>query len=90
MTFLLPDSDDTWDEAFISAAFVSWHTEPSDDGSYIPMTEQEAQETFDRWLNEERAKAWSEGYADGQDSIYTSTNEWPNPDIRNPYRKVEE
>lgn len=60
MTFLLPDPDDTWDEAFISATFVSWHTEPSDDGSYIPMTEQEAQETFDSWLNEERAKVWEQ------------------------------
>lgn len=78
MTFLLPDPDDTWDEAFISATFVSWHTEPSEDGSYIPMTEQEAQETFDRWLNEERAKAWDAGHTEG--AIGTPVTE-------NPYRK---
>lgn len=51
-------NDDTWDTAFIAAAFVSWHTEPSADDSYIPMTEDEAQEVFDRWLNARLAGAW--------------------------------
>lgn len=87
MTFLLPDPDDTWDEAFISAAFVSWHTEPSEDGSYTPMTEQEAQETFDRWLNEERAKAWDEAITFFETNIYgevTPASEY------NPYRKADQ
>lgn len=37
------------------------------------------------WLRKVKADAWSEGYAGGQDSIYTATSEWPTPDIRNPY-----
>lgn len=46
-------------------------------------------EEFDRWLAEytrqQREEAWAQGYADGQDSIYTAVDEWPNPDITNPY-----
>lgn len=40
---------------------------------------------FDQWLNKERARVWGIGYGAGQDSIYTATDEWPNPGIRNPY-----
>lgn len=85
MTFLLSDPDDAWDEAFIAAAFVSWHTEPSEDDSYIPMTEQEAQETFDSWLNEERAKAFDEGASAFGDSFWDGDAGV----VVNPYRKAD-
>lgn len=69
--------------------YVAWYY--AEGGAPNTTGETKALKTeFLNWLNEERAKVWSEGYAAGQDSIYTSTNEWPNPDIRNPYRKVEE
>lgn len=49
-----------------------------------------ALEEFDRWLAEytrqQREEAWAQGYADGQDSVYTAVDGWPNPDIKNPYR----
>ena len=45
-----------------------------------------AGEWFDRMIAEVRAEAWAEGYAAGQDSIYTATDEWPNPACVNPYR----
>lgn len=46
-------------------------------------------EEFDRCLNEERAKAWAHGYADGQDSVYLSGSEWP-VNTTNPHRKAEQ
>lgn len=44
-------------------------------------------EEFDRWLNLVKAEAWSEGYAGGQDSVYTGHNEFVNESIKNPYRQ---
>ncbi len=49
------------------------------------VARQEAVADFDRWLRARDAQKWAEGYAAGQDSIYTSVHEWPNPDITNPY-----
>lgn len=56
-------TDDTWDDAFVASAFVSWHTEPSGDDSYIPMAEEEATRTFFNWLQRVRAEAFTEGAA---------------------------
>lgn len=78
-------TDDTWDEAYISSAFVSWHTAPSEDGSYIPMTEDEASTVFDKWLNEVQAKAFDEGFDQGH---YVNDSEDRDCGCReNPYRE---
>lgn len=82
-------NDDTWDTAFIAATFVSWHTEPSADDSYIPMTEDEAQEVFDRWLNEELAKAWDAGQQSGAQWGVTQWDEEGIITSENPYRKAD-
>lgn len=41
---------------------------------------------FDRWLASVKAEAWAEGYSSGQDSVYTSSDEWPAA-TANPYRE---
>lgn len=77
-------TDDTWDEAFIASAFVSWHTEPAQCGSYIPMTEKEASRIFFDWLRKVKADAWDEAHG-------TPCDEYTRDEMcyeyhRNPYR----
>jgi hypothetical protein len=47
------------------------------------IDEQQADEEFDRWLNQVRAEAWAQGFNTCQDSVYPVV---PRPS-RNPYRK---
>lgn len=77
-------TDDTWDDAFVASAFVSWHTEPSEDDSYIPMAEEEASRTFFDWLQKVRAEAFDEGFDQGH---YVNDSEDRDCGCReNPYR----
>lgn len=60
----------------------TWYAEIDfyEDGSY----RQTNGSSFNHWLRKVKAEAWSKGYAGGQDSVYTSENEFP-ADIKNPY-----
>lgn len=83
-------TDDTWDEASIQSAFVWWHTESADYGTYIPMTEEEASRIFDGVIRKVKAEAWAEGFdAHDQDWKHHDANNWGDEDCLdvtyNPY-----
>lgn len=80
--------DEVNDIAEFMSAYVEFHTEPSTDLSYIPMTEEEAQTEFLTFLDRIRAIAWDEGFA-----AAWYTRDWSRggalPYPTNPYRKDE-
>lgn len=78
------------DPSALDIKYVAWHYAQGHGPNNTAIEHDVLALEFQQWLAEytrqQREEVWGQGYADGQDSIYTAVDEWPNPDIKNPYR----
>lgn len=74
------------EEAFIATSFIQFHTEDPGDGSYIPMTEDEASQRWSTWLAEYTRQQREEAFALGVDYQWKH-RPMGNRTAWNPYRE---
>jgi len=84
---------DDFDIALFMSAYVEYHTEDPGDGSYIPMTVEEAQSRFLGFIADLQSEAWDEGYESGAEDQareeghrHTPSNRPGMAVSKNPYR----